>query len=128
MPYDDDFEFPRIPWGKITMIFFAFVVTGLALDWVFAGQNFFLYKFWAPKQAVVQRQVFEQTPSYVKGMVQELNNMRFDYVKTSDPDAKAALADIIIHRASGFNLNDPDVPADLRSFIERLEREREEAR
>ena len=41
---------------------------------------------------------------------------------------KAALADLILHRAGGYNLNDPDVPADLRSFIQGLKRERMEAR
>ncbi|MEI6842994.1 MAG: hypothetical protein WCK48_00570 [bacterium] len=61
-------------------------------------------------------------------MVQELQNMRFDYIKTPDKNAKDALASIILHRTSGFNMEDPIVPADLRSFIAQLTKERMEAR
>ena len=61
--------------------------------------------------------MFEGTRSFNQGMVQELENMRFDYIKTDDADAKAALGSIILHRASGFNLNDPIVPPDLKQFI-----------
>ena len=118
----DDFRFP---WGKAFLILLLVLVIGTGLDWYSAGENFFLYKYFAPKQAAVQRQVFENTPSFNKGMIQELQNMQFDYIKEKDPDAKAALASIILHRASGYNLNDPDVPADLRSFIEELKQKQE---
>lgn len=95
-----------------------------ALAWIVQGNNFFMYKVFAPAQAKVERQVFEQTPSYVKGMVQDLEKAQADYVMQKDPEAKAALASIILHRASGFNLEDPDVPASLRAFISQLKRER----
>jgi hypothetical protein len=124
MSYEDDV---RIPWGKVILVVVLLVVLGLGLDWLSAGENFFLYKYWAPKNAAVQRQVFEQTPSYVKGMVQELSNMQFQY-EQADDSHKAALADLILHRAAGFNLNDPDVPADLRSFIQQLKDDRKNAR
>jgi hypothetical protein len=122
MSYDDDV---RIPWGKVVLIGLLALVVVLGLDWVGTGNDFFLYKYFAPKQAAVQRQVFENTPSYNKGMVQELENMEFQYIKEKDPNAKAALGSIILHRASGYNLNDPDVPADLRSFIEQLKAKQE---
>ncbi len=115
----------RLPWGKAFLILLLILVIGTGLDWYSAGENFFLYKYFAPKQAAVQRQVFENTPSFNKGMIQELENMEFQYIKEKDPDAKAALASIILHRASGYNLNDPDVPADLRSFIEELKQKQE---
>jgi hypothetical protein len=89
--------------------------------------HFFLYKYWAPKNEVVRRHVFEQTPSYVKGMVQELQNMQFQYEQADDAH-KAALADLILHRAAGFNLEDPDVPADLRAFVQKLKDDRMKAR
>ena len=124
MSYDDDV---RIPWGKIVLIGFLAVVVVLGLDWVGTGNDFFLYKYFAPKQAAVQRQVFENTPSFNKGMIQELENMEFEYIHEKDPNAKAALASIILHRASGYNLNDPDVPADLRSFISELKQKQEQS-
>ena len=95
----------------------------LALVWIFQGNDFFVYKFFAPRRVEVQRQVFDESRSFNQGMVQELENMRFEYVKTQDSEAKEAMASIILHRASGYNLNDPVVPADLRSFIDELKRE-----
>lgn len=100
----------------------------LVLSWVFMGNEFFLYKYFAPKREAVRREVFEQSRAFNQGMVQELQNMQFEYVKTTDPQAKAALASIILHRASGYNLDDPIVPADLQSFVAKLKQEQLEAR
>lgn len=123
-----EFDDVRIPWGKIILGFFVALVVLSVGGWLVQGSDFFMYKVFAPRQAAVERQVFEQTRSFNAGMVQELQNMQFDYVKTVDKDAKAALASIILHRASGYNLNDSIVPADLRAFIEQLKREQAEAR
>jgi hypothetical protein len=106
--------------SKVVGFVLFFLVIILALGWVIQGNDFFMYKFFAPKQEAVRREVFENTPSYVKGMVQELENMQVEYVREKDPAAKEALASVILHRVSGFNLNDPDVPRDLRQFIEQL--------
>lgn len=97
------------------------IVGLLALTWLVQGNDFFMYRVFAPKYEQTRRQVFENTRSFNQGMVQELQNMRFDYEKTTDPEARAALASIILHRASGYNLNDPVVPQDLRDFIDNLQ-------
>jgi hypothetical protein len=89
----------------------------IALSWVFQGNDFFLYKFFAPKQEAVRRQVFEETKSYNQGMIQELQNMQFQY-EQAKPEQRDALASIILHRAADY---DPDrLPPDLRSFIMQL--------
>lgn len=103
-----------VKWGIL------FLVIVLGLTWLAQGNDFFLYKVFAPKYEGVRRQVFEQTRSFNQGMVQELENMRFSYVKEKDVESKKALASIILHRASGYNLNDPIVPYDLRVFIQGL--------
>jgi hypothetical protein len=97
----------------------------LAITWIVQGNDFFLYKVFAPRQEAVRRQVFEQSRAFNQGMIQELENMQFEYAKQTDSGAKAALGSIILHRASGYNLNDQAVPAELRAFIEGLRRERE---
>ena len=99
-----------------------FVIFGLA--WLVQGNDFFMYKVFAPKYEQVRRETFEQSRAFNQGMVQELQNMQFDYAKQTDPKVKEALASIILHRASGYNLNDPIVPYDLRTFIEQLRCER----
>ena len=88
-----------------------------AFTWLVMGNDFFLYKFFAPRQEAVRRQVFEQSKAYNQGMVQELQNMQFEYIK-AEPAHKAALASIILHRAADYDVN--QMPADLRAFIQDL--------
>ena len=98
------------------------LVVGVGMTWVAQGNEFFLYKFFAPRTESVRRQVFEQTKSYKQGMTQELQNMQFEWAKQADPNAKAAMASIILHRAADF---DPNIMTPcLRSFIEQLKRDR----
>ena len=112
---------------QITLLVVELFVSILALTWVFTGNDFFLYKVFAPKQEQVRRQVFEQTKAYNQGMIQELQNMQFEYVKAT-PEQKDALASIILHRSADFDLDQPQVPTDLRQFILELKRERATAR
>jgi len=103
------------------------VILILGLTWLGQGNDFFLYQYFAPKYEQVRRQTFEQTKSYNQGMLQELQNMQFEYIK-ADPEHKAALAHIVLRRAADFDLNQPQVSADLRQFVEQLRRERTSAR
>jgi len=105
----------------IVLMFLIIVIVFLVLGWVAAGNDFFLYKYFASKQEAVRRQVFEQTKSYNQGMIQELENMQFEYIKASH-DSKDALASIILHRAADYD--ESKLPYDLRTFIEQLKRER----
>lgn len=103
------------------------IVAVLALAWIVQGNDFFMYKVFAPKYEQQRREVFEQSRAFNQGMVQELENMQFEYEKAA-PEHKEALASVILHRAGGYNLNDPAVSAELRSFVERLRSERTNAR
>jgi len=89
----------------------------LCLIWLLQGNDFFLYKVFAPKYEQVRRETFEQSKAYRQGMVQELSNMHFEYIK-ADSAHKVALASIILHRAADFP--EEDMPADLRTFIRSL--------
>lgn len=97
----------------------------LGLTWVVQGNGFFLYKVFAPKYEQVRRETFEETKSYNQGMVQELQNMQFQYVQAK-PEQKATLASIILHRVADYD--GERLPPDLREFIAQLRREREIAR
>lgn len=103
------------------------LVVVLALTWIVQGNDFFMYKVFAPKYEQVRRETFEQTKSYNQGMIQELQNMQFEYIR-ANPEQKDALASIILRRAADFDLNQPQVSADLRQFVEQLRRERASAR
>jgi hypothetical protein len=95
-------------------------VTIIGLTWVVQGNEFFLYQYFAPKQAAVQRQVFENTKSYNQGMIQELQNMAFDYAK-APAEQKPLLAGMILRRSADYDVE--KLPVDLRNFISDLRRE-----
>jgi len=113
---------------KITAITTGILLGLLGLSWIIQGNEFFLYKVFAPRTEAVRRQVFEQSRAFNQGMVQELENMRFQYHLQGDPGVRASLADVILHRAAGYDMDDPAVPSDLRSFVSNLKRDREGAR
>jgi hypothetical protein len=101
------------------------IICILAFVWLIQGNDFFMYKFFAPKYEQARRQVFEQTKSYNQGMIQELQNMQFQYVQ-ADSLHKLALADVILHRAADFDEN--KLPADLKQFIQQLKAARTETK
>lgn len=114
--------------GKIIGSVVLFFVAVFGLGWIIQGNDFFMYKVFAPKYEQVRRDTFEHSRAFNQGMVQELQNMQFTYTTEKDPDAKAALASIILHRASGYNMDDPTVPAELRTFVNGLKDARTNAR
>jgi hypothetical protein len=85
------------------------------------GTDFFLYRLFAPKYEAVRRDTFEQSKSYNQGMVQELQNMQFEYIRAA-PEQQAALASIILHRSADYNVD--KLPRELRDFIEKLREDR----
>ena len=123
MSYRDDFRevsgnyywtLPRVlGWMLATL-----VVLGI-VGFLTTGVDLAQYKFWAPKFENARREVFENTKSYNQGMVQEIENMAFEYAQADDAH-KEALARIILHRTADFDLN--KLPPDTRAFIQQLRR------
>jgi len=92
---------------------FAIVATGF----FFTGADLAMKKFFDPKYEAVRRETFEQSKAYNQGMIQELQNMQFEYIKAS-PEHKAALKSVILHRVADYPLD--DAPADIRNFVREL--------
>jgi hypothetical protein len=103
----------------------CFVIGGIVclfmVIWVIQGNDFFMYKFFAPKYEQARRETFEQSKAYNEGMKQELQNMMFEYIKAK-PEHKDALASIVLHRTADYDLE--KLPDDLRDFIKKLKAER----
>lgn len=104
----------------------AFIaVCGLALlvgvGWLAQGNDFFMFRYFAPKYEAVRRETFEQSKAFNQGMVQELQNMQFQYAQ-ADAAHKAALADVILHRAADYD--EDKMPNDLRVFVAQLRHDR----
>jgi hypothetical protein len=111
-------------WGCFGIILLALVLS-LGVEWIAEGNDFFLYKVFAPKYAAVQRETFESTKSYRDGVVTEIRNYEAQYV-TAKPEQKDALASIILHRVNG--IDESTLPSDVRDFIAQLRRDRDLSR
>ena len=94
----------------------------LGITWIAQGNNFFLYRTFAPAYEQVRREVFEESKAYNQGMIQELQNMQFEYIKAS-PEHKEALSSLILHRAADYDEN--KLPSDLKMFIGELKNKKE---
>lgn len=105
----------------IGVLILVVIAAGLGMTWVVQGNEFFLQKYFAPKMEDVRRETFEQSKAFNQGMVQELQNMQFEYIK-ADEKHKDALASIILHRVADYDVE--KLPEDLRDFVRQLKRER----
>jgi len=114
---------------KRTWLMWVFALLGgmvlaLGVTWIVQGNDFFLYRCFAPKYEQVRRETFEQSKAYNEGMAQELQRMQFEYVQADD-EHKAALASIILHRVADYD--ESRLPPDLHAFVESLRQERSHA-
>lgn len=107
--------------AKGVFAFFGVLIVLIIGGALVMGSDFFLYKWFAPKKEAARREVYEQSKAYNQGMVQELQNMQFEYVQ-ADAEHKKALASIILHRAADYD--EDRLPPDLRQFINQLRQER----
>ncbi len=100
---------PRFLVGLVLFMAITFGVGFLA-----TGGSLLTYKFWAPKQANAERQVFENTQSYVQGKTEYLTRLRFQY-GSAEGAQKIALKQLILDEASTVDNN--KLPVDLQGFI-----------
>lgn len=79
----------------VAVLVIAFGLELLGLEWT---------RFFAPKRANVQRQVFEQTQSHTHGMVQQLARYKLQYDQ-GDATERAALKTTIATMFAHFDAN-----------------------
>jgi hypothetical protein len=77
------------------LIYLAAAIGGIATIWGAGFLSIGYYSFFAPKQQAVERQVFENSPSAVRGSIQDMRRYYAEYTKTQDPAQRAALAVLI---------------------------------
>lgn len=103
--------------GLWVLGFFGVLIILIVGGFLVQGSDFIGYRFFAPRREAVRRQVFEESKAYNQGMIQELQDMHFQYVQAT-PDQQLALRSIILHRVVDYP--DDRLPPDLRSFIAQL--------
>lgn len=95
----------------------GFLLVVMGLGWLSAGNEFFMFKFFAPRQEAVRREVFEQSKAYNQGMAQELDGFYLEYSKGT-PEQKAAIKSIVLHLVADYPVD--KLPAHLQTFINDL--------
>jgi len=93
--------------GLVALITIVFVI-GLA------GLGYRM--FFAPRQANIDRKVFEQTQSYTHGKIQDLSKYYNEYQKADDLIAKEAIKQLIIQQFAQFDSNKV-INVTLRNFL-----------
>lgn len=121
MTYRDDFRrAERDSYWTLPRAIFAVVVLLIlfyGIGFLATGGDLAIYRFWAPKRANAERQVFEQTQSYVQGKTEYLTRLRFQY-QNATGQQKEALRQLILSEASTVDNN--KLPVDLQGFIDHL--------
>ena len=102
---------------KLAGAFLGSAVVVLIFVWMMQGNDFFLYRVFAPKYEQTRREVFEQSKAFNQGMAQEIDAMYLEYQK-APPEHKAALRSVILHRAADYDVE--RLPPHLRQFINDL--------
>lgn len=82
-----------------------------------------LYKFFAPMRANVEREVFENTNSYVRGMNSDIQDFAMEYAKpTTDQAHKEMIEAMVIEKVADFP-EDQMVPT-VRRFVREIKTKR----
>ena len=82
------------------------------------GGSLFHFRFWAPQIRDAQREVFEQSQSYVQGKISHLSRLRLDYETAAEGPQRAAFRRTILTEAETV---DPEhLPESLRLFVASL--------
>jgi hypothetical protein len=102
------------------------IIALFLLIWIVQGNDFFMFKVFAPKYEEVRRETYEQSTAYIQGTIQELERLQVEYETAPNTSNKETIANMIIKRASGFP--EDRMPERLKIFINKLRDNRVEKR
>jgi len=85
----------------ILVIVFVAVIVAVGLRY----GNLKFEQFFAPKEQSIQREVFENTKSYVHGAIQDIAKYYDEYNKAKDDQEKEVIKNVIKQRFAEFDAN-----------------------
>lgn len=103
---------------KAAFLVLAGMISSIALIVGIAILGLEMKRYFAPRNAEIDRQVFEETPSFVHGKAQQIARLRSEYLMADTEAKKNALRQLIQHEASTIKLE--LLPNDIRSFLRTL--------
>jgi len=86
---------------KVVVCIVGFVVFIIGISWISMGNEFMLYKYFAPKQEAVRTKVYRESQAQQDGMINELQKMQIEYASAS-PEGKLIIADAVVSRSAQF--------------------------
>jgi len=103
-----------------TVMWYAIVaIISIALLAFLANSlGFVSFAFFAPKVEQVRYNTFKQSQAYNDGMLNDLQDLKREYLKAT-PDQQVALRELTLHRFASYDVN--RLPADLQSFYFNLQ-------
>jgi len=96
------------------VLFFALIISLWALGLGGRWLNLKVEAWFQPREANVQREVFENTKSFNEGKEQELLKVYQEYL-TADDETKAGLRTYVSHTFADYNIDRLDVV--LQNFV-----------
>jgi hypothetical protein len=111
--------------AKAVGVVLLVLVVACGLGWLAQGNQFFMYKFFAPREEQVRRETFENTRSFNEGMAQELQQIHMDYAKAKAKKDQAGmdlLAETALQRTAGYEIS--RLPSSTQQFINDLRTQR----
>lgn len=96
------------------------LVAIFGLTWIGQGNDFFLYKVFAPKYEEVRHDVFKNSQAYLDGKVTNLSKLKMDYAKADTDEHRCAIRAMAVREASTV-ITDTRMPVDLIRWINKLQ-------
>lgn len=92
----------------------------IGLTWVFQGNDFYLYKVFAPKQEQVRRETYEQSRAFIQGTIDDLRQDQRVWI-SGDAEQKKMMRAVVLHKADQIKMD--QLPDDLQTWITGLRQE-----
>jgi cell shape-determining protein MreC len=102
--------------GKIVVLSIASIIGFILLVFLLTYGGLYWKKFFGPKYESVNRQVFEETKSYVHGKNEDLAKYFEEYQKADSPKDKEIIQEFVKLRFSEFKAENVNSPR-LRQFL-----------
>ena len=106
----------RMSKSKIVGIAVLVLVGLLVLSFGLGYYELRYKKFFKPRHENVERQVFENTQSYVHGKIQDLARYKVQYDNAETVDGKLVIKNVIVQQFAQFD-SEQIVDAGLRNFL-----------
>jgi len=100
---------------SIVLLFFAGLIILIALDFGFGYVGVFKTKTVGKAQQDANREVFEQTQSYIEGKRQEALKYYREYKQSTDEGEKKGIKNIVAHAFANFD--EEKLSGEVKTFV-----------